>query len=64
MSDWKRRVDTRVGLICPSPDLLYKLNTGEEPLLYCWLHNLVRHLEKLISPPDPDKLKFLLFNRL
>jgi len=68
MSVWERRVDTRVGLICPSPDLLDNLNTGEEPrirdFLYYWIHNLVRDLEKLISPPDLYKLKFLLFNRL
>jgi len=68
MSVWERRVDTRVGLICPSPDLLDNLNTGEEPcirdFLYYWIHNLVRDLEKLISPPNPNKLKFLLFNRL
>ena len=68
MFDRERRVDTRVGLICPSPDLLDNLNTGEEPcirdFLYYWIHNLVRDLEKLISPPDLYKLKFLLFNRL
>ena len=68
MSVWERRVDTRVGLICPSPDLFDKLNTDEEPcirdFLYYWIHNLVRDLEKLISPPDLYKLKFLLFNRL
>ena len=68
MFDRERRVDTRVGLICPSPDLFDKLNTDEEPcirdFLYYWIHNLVRDLEKLISPPDLYKLKFLLFNRL